>query len=84
MNRSRTASAYLADDDGQWNRLATFRKDFWHAGLFQFGTIVLPYSCYDGPLGMFSGQALANADNTVFVLDLKGFGRSSSIVSTTP
>lgn len=77
VNKSKVATAYLAIEDCQWNPLISFRKDFWPAGLFQFGTIVLPYSHYDGSLGMLSGQALSGADNKVFVIDVTGLDRAS-------
>jgi hypothetical protein len=84
VNKSRVATAYLAGDDGQWNPLVSFQKDSWPAGLFQFGTIVLPYSSYDRPLGMLSGQALTGADNKVWVLDVATFPRASSDDSSRP
>ncbi len=83
VNKSKTATAYLAVAERQWNPLVSFQKDFWPA-LFQFGTIVLPFSHYDGPLGMLSGQALTGADNKVFVLDFATFPRAFSDAPSRP
>lgn len=66
---SRECSLYVSDDGNDWQRTLVHKKDSFDIIYFQFGTIVLPCSVCDAPLGMFSGQAIRNADDRAFLLD---------------
>jgi hypothetical protein len=63
INHSRQSVIYASLDGDNWQPIRSFNKDLFEARAFQFGTVVLPTSNYDEPLGMFSGQALAGCDN---------------------
>lgn len=66
---SKECAIYLSRDGDTWQRALPHRKDRLHPILFQYGTLVLPYSHYQQPKGMFSGQAIQDADNTIFLLE---------------
>jgi hypothetical protein len=66
---SREASLYLSADYEIWNRRLSFAKDRLHSVLFQFGTLVLPYSHWARPVGMLSGQALQRIDDVTCVVE---------------
>lgn len=63
-------SLYVSRNGLQWQRCAVHHKDLWHTVLFQFGTLVLPYSYNRETRGIFSGQAVASLDNRVARLEL--------------
>jgi hypothetical protein len=67
--RSRDASLYLSSDGENWDRYASFTKDRYHPILFQFGTLVLPSSHYEGSIAMFSGQAVDELDGTTRIVE---------------
>lgn len=69
VNLARQSVVYASADGDLWQPVCAFKKDFWNAKLFQFGTVVLPVSRYDKPLGMFSGQALEELDNRFGLID---------------
>jgi hypothetical protein len=66
---SREASLYLSADGENWDRHVSFTKDKYHPVLFQFGTLVLPSSHYEGTLGMFSGQAVDELDGATRIVE---------------
>ncbi len=66
---SRECAIYVSTDGDNWKRTLIHKKDRFDFTYFQFGTIVLPYSCYAEPRGMYSGQAVQKADDVVFSLD---------------
>jgi hypothetical protein len=71
---SRECSLYVSTNGSDWKRTIVHRKDRFHRTYFQFGTIVLPYSCHAEPSGMYSGQAIQGADNAAFLLEWEGDG----------
>jgi hypothetical protein len=60
---------YASLDGEEWQRFFVHKKDRYHPALFQFGTLALPYGYGDRPQGMFSGQAVAGADDRVFIVE---------------
>jgi len=66
---SKECAIYLSRDGDVWQRTMPHRKDRLHPVLFQYGTLVLPKSHSQQPIGMFSGQAVVNAHNLVTLLD---------------
>jgi len=74
---SRECSLYVSTDGDDWKRTLVHRKDVFHHKYFQYGTIVLPYSHCDRPLGMYSGQAIQGGDDAVFRLDWDNFASRS-------
>jgi hypothetical protein len=70
---SREAALYASTDAVQWRRLFAHRKDRHHPKYFQFGTLVLPYALTPHPRGMYSGQAVEEADGRFALLDLSDF-----------
>jgi hypothetical protein len=62
-------SLYASLDGEDWQRFFVHKKDRYHPALFQFGTLVLPYGRGSQPRGMFSGQAVAGADDRVFLVE---------------
>jgi hypothetical protein len=68
---SRESVLYASADGDVWTRVASHRKDRHDFDLFQFGTIVLPRSRCDKPLGMYSGQAVQTADDATFLLSFR-------------
>ncbi len=62
---TRHCSLYSSRDGEDWQRGAIHTKDCYHLALFQFGTLVLPYSQHSEPWGIFSGQAIKRANNQV-------------------
>ena len=72
VNRSRQSVLYASIDGDRWQTVCAFEKDCWDLKYFQFGTIVLPTSCYEKSVGMFSGQALDQFDNQYKVITFGG------------
>jgi hypothetical protein len=66
---SKECSIYISRDGDSWQRILPHRKDWYHNALFQYGTLVLPYSYSRQALGMFSGQAVVGAHNLLTFLD---------------
>jgi hypothetical protein len=66
---SQECALYISRNGDAWQRVQPHRKDRHHPELFQFGTLALPYSYYDQPRGMFSGQAVVGAHNRVRLLE---------------
>jgi hypothetical protein len=66
---SRQCSLYVSTDASDWKRVLTHWKDGFDFKYFQFGTMVLPTSNGAEPYGMYSGQAIQNADDITFCLD---------------
>lgn len=66
---SRECSLYASRDGEEWKRTIVREKDRYHPKYFQFGTLVLPYSCSLEPRGMFSGQAVKGLDDRVTLID---------------
>ena len=69
---SRECALYISTNGSDWKRTVVHRKDRFPHTYFQFGTIVLPYSCYAEPRGMYSGQAIQGADDAAFLLEWEG------------
>jgi hypothetical protein len=67
--RSRDASLYLSADGETWDRHLSLAKDRYHPVLYQFGTIVLPFSHCESSLGMFSGQAVDHLDAVTRIVE---------------
>lgn len=65
INRSRISTLYASIVDDYWYPVWSYRKDLLPSVLFQFGTLVLPHSDCDVPVGMFSGQGVRGLDNRV-------------------
>jgi hypothetical protein len=68
---SRECSLYVSSDGDRWDRILPHRKDMLSPVLFQFGCLVLPYSYYPKPRGMFSGQAVSGAHNKTTMLSFE-------------
>jgi hypothetical protein len=68
---TKECSLYISRDGDRWNRVFTHRKDFLSPLFFQMGCLVLPYSNYDKPRGMFSGQAVVGAHDRTTLLDFE-------------
>jgi hypothetical protein len=66
---TKETSIYLSRDGDAWQCALTYRKDRHHPTLFQYGTMVLPYSDQQQPFGMFSGQAVVGQHDRVTLLD---------------
>jgi len=66
---SRDCSIHVSFDGDAWNRIQPHKKDRYSLQLFQFGALILPFTCNDQPKGMFSGQAVESAHNLVTMLD---------------
>jgi hypothetical protein len=66
---SRECSLYVSRDGDSWNRTVTYKKDLYNFTLFQFGNIVLPFSRYEQPMGIYSAQAVVGAHDLVTVLN---------------
>jgi len=69
---SRECSLYVSRDGDSWNRIVSFKKDLYNFTLFQFGNVVLPFSCYEQPMGMYSTQAVVGAHDLVTMLSFDG------------
>jgi hypothetical protein len=65
---SKECSIYLSSDGDAWKRVMPHRKDRYHSFFFQYGTLVLPFSCNKEAKGMFSGQAVVDAHDLVTLL----------------
>jgi hypothetical protein len=62
---SNECSIYLSRDGDAWQKALSHRKDRHNPLYFQYGTLALPYSYQQKPLGMFSGQAVVGAHDRV-------------------
>jgi hypothetical protein len=71
VNLSREVSLYLSADGQHWSRAVVARKDRWHAVLFQFGTLVLPYCEGNTAWGAFGGQAVDGVDGQTVLISLE-------------
>ena len=70
MNTGRSAVLYVSHDADSWQPAASYRKDPWPFGFFQYGTLVLPYSSEAGDVAMYSGQAVHPLDGRLRIFDL--------------
>jgi len=70
--RSRDCTLYGSWNGGNWQRLASHRKDILSPVYFQFGALVLPYTQGSSPSGlMYSGQAVERLDGRVALIGLQ-------------
>jgi hypothetical protein len=70
-------SLYASLNGVNWERFFVHKKDAHHSILFQFGMLVLPYGYGTQARGMFSGQAVAGADDRVSFFELADQGPSA-------
>jgi hypothetical protein len=66
---SRECALYVSADGDDWKRTIAHRKDCFDFIYNQYGTIVLPYSHAKTTRGMYSGQAVQEADDAFFLLE---------------
>jgi len=62
---------WLSRDGINWKRAFRRKKDMWHSGYFQFGSIVLPSGATSRETIFFSGQATRGIDGRTVVARLK-------------
>jgi hypothetical protein len=55
-------------DDGHWNELITYRKDFWNPKYFQYGTLIFPRTNSETIWGVYSGKAVDGFDNKTAIV----------------
>jgi hypothetical protein len=55
-------------DDGSWNELIRYRKDFLHPKYFQYGTLLFPGTDSETTWGVYTGQAICKFDNKTFIV----------------
>jgi hypothetical protein len=64
------ATIWMSEDAENWMQVYQAEKDFFSKKYFQFGSIVLPRGGWENDLIVFSGQALKDIDNKVYIAEV--------------
>lgn len=72
VNPSPFAELWLSRDGERWRRVLRARKDRWHPGYFQYGSLILPAGESGRDVLWLSGQALAGLDGRTLAVRPRG------------